>query len=141
VLAHAGNDRVLLGAGNDRTYLGLGDDYAEGGLGNDRILANQGRDVTDGGDGDDDLWALVRTDVTGPRDIAGDVVRGAAGNDTIHVRDGELDVVSCSPGFDVARLDFADVTESATAAAPNGNCERVRRAAPRPRGDTREGEG
>ena len=59
-------------------------------------------------------------------------MRGGAGNDRIHVRDGELDVVSCGPGFDVALLDFADVIEGATAQAPNGDCERVRRAAPRP---------
>jgi len=79
--------------------------------------------------------------VTGPGDIAGDVVRGAAGNDRIRVRDGELDVISCGPGFDVALLDFADVIEGATAAAPDGDCERVRRAAPRPGADMREGEG
>ena len=40
--------------------------------------------------------------MTGPGDIAGDVVRGGAGNDRIRVRDGELDVISCGPGFDVA---------------------------------------
>ena len=42
------------------------------------------------------------------------MVRGAAGNDRIRVRDGELDVISCGPGFDVAILDFADVIDGAT---------------------------
>ena len=88
--------------------------------------------MTDGGDGDDDLWALLKADVTGPGDIAGDVVRGADGNDRIRVRDGELDVISCGPGFDVALLDFADVIEGATPRGADGDCERVRRAAPRP---------
>jgi Ca2+-binding RTX toxin-like protein len=120
---------------------GPGDDEQAGGPGNDRIFANHGRDVTDGGPGDDDLWALLRRDVTGPGDIAGDVVRGGEGNDRIRVRDGELDVISCGPGADVAILDFADAIEGATAAAPQGDCERVRRHAPRPGADQPEGNG
>ena len=70
--------------------------------------------------------------MTPPGDIAGDVVRGARGqrHDPHHFRDGELDVVGCGPGYDVALLDFADVIESGTPAAPNGDCERVRRSAP-----------
>ena len=136
-----GNDSSDGGPENDRMFGGAGDDTQAGGPGNDRIFANHGRDVTDGGDGDDELWALVRTDVTGPGDIAGDVVRGAAGNDRIRVLDGELDVISCGAGFDVALLDFADAIEGATAAAPVGDCERVRRAVPRPSDDMRESEG
>jgi Ca2+-binding RTX toxin-like protein len=119
---------------------GPGDDNQAGGPGNDRIFANHGRDVTDGGPGDDDLWALLRRDVTGPGDIAGDVIRGGDGNDRIRVRDGELDVIGCGPGFDVAILDFADAIEGATAEAPDGECERVRRAAPRAGDDRREGD-
>ena len=143
-------DFILGGPDNDTSYGelgpdlmagGPGDDTQDGGIGNDRIFANLGRDVTDGGEGNDNLWALLRADVTGPNDIAGDVVRGAAGNDRIHTRDGELDVVSCGAGFDVALLDFADAIEGATAAAPNGDCERVRRAVPRPGADAPEGEG
>jgi hypothetical protein len=68
-------------------------------------------------------------------------VGGGAGHDRIRVRDGELDVIGCGPGFDVALLDFGDVIESSSAAAPDGDCERVRRAVPRPRGDMREREG
>ena len=43
--------------------------------------------------------------MTGPGDLAGDVVRGGVGDDRIFTRDGELDIVSCGPGLDVARLD------------------------------------
>jgi hypothetical protein len=57
------------------------------------------------------------------------------------VRDGEQDIIACGPGFDVAILDLADAIEGAGAEVPGGDCERVRRAAPRPRADTREGEG
>src|SRR5690349_13807683 len=102
---------------------GPGNDQQAGGEGNDVILANLGRDVSDGGPGDDRLYALARLDVTGPGDLAGDVVRGGIGNDRIFTRDGELDVVSCGAGVDVARLDFADVIEGATPASPNGDCE------------------
>jgi hypothetical protein len=68
-------------------------------------------------------------------------VRGGDGNDRIRVRDGELDVISCGPGLDVAILDFADVIEGATLTALDGDCEHVRRAAPRPGEDRREGDG
>ena len=51
---------------------------------------------------------------------------------------GELDVVSCGPGVDVARLDASDVIEGATPAAPDGDCERVRRGVPRPGSDAPE---
>ena len=96
------------------------------------VLANLGRDVSDGGPGDDRLYALALRDVTGPGDLAGDVVRGGAGDDRLFTRDGELDVVSCGLGLDVARLDAVDVIEGATPAAPDGDCERIRRGVPRP---------
>jgi len=38
-------------------------------------------------------------------------------------------------------LDFPDVIESATPTAPDGDCERVRRAVPPPGADRRDGEG
>jgi Ca2+-binding RTX toxin-like protein len=133
IRGRAGNDTNDGGEGDDRLAGGPGDDEQAGGPGDDRIFANHGRDVTDGGEGDDRLWALIRSDVTGPGDIAGDVVRGAGGNDRIRTRDGELDVIGCGPGFDVAVVDFAD--------AVDGDCERVRRHAPRPGGHRREGDG
>jgi hypothetical protein len=79
--------------------------------------------------------------VTGPGDVAGDIVRGGAGDDRIRVRDGEQDIVACGPGYDVAILDDADVIEGASADAPRGDCESVRRAAPRAGDDLRERDG
>ena len=76
--------------------------------------------------------------MSGPGDIAGDTVSGDEGNDVIRVRDGELDVVSCGTGFDKAILDDADVIAGATAAQPDGDCERVKRAEPRPGEDLEE---
>jgi len=57
---------------------------------------------------------------------------------SVWISDVHLGSASCQAG---ALLDFADVIEGATAAAPYGDCERVRRAAPRPGADMREGEG
>jgi hypothetical protein len=76
--------------------------------------------------------------VTGPGDLEGDIVRGGDGNDRIRTRDGEQDIVNCGPGFDVARLDLVDVIEGASTTLPNGDCERVQRADPRPGEDADE---
>jgi hypothetical protein len=76
------------------------------------------------------MWALARADVHSRHDHRGDTVYGDAGNDTIHTRDGEADVVFCGPGVDTALLDFKDVIGDATPANPNGSCEVVQRAAP-----------
>ena len=132
------NDTSAGQNGPDLMAGGPGDDTQDGGEGNDRIFANAGRDTTEGGPGDDRLWALIQLDVTGPGDLAGDIVRGADGNDRIRTRDGEQDVVSCGPGFDVARLDMLDVIEGASTTAPDGDCERVLRAEPRPGEDLEE---
>ena len=134
----ADNDTGLGQDGNDLMVGGPGDDAQDGGPGNDRIFANRGRDTTEGGPGDDVLWALIKADVTGPGDLEGDIVRGGDGNDRIRTRDGEQDVVSCGPGADVAILDLVDVIEGATATAPDGDCERVVRAEPRPGDDSQE---
>ena len=147
LLGGDGRDVLRGGGGNDRAdgqgegdFLlgGPGDDQQQGGDGDDVILANIGRDVSDGGPGNDRLYALARVDVSGPGDLAGDVVRGGIGDDRIRTRDGELDIVSCGAGADVARLDSADVIEGASTAAPDGDCERVKRAAPGPREDAPE---
>ena len=54
-----------------------------------------------------------------------DTLRGEDGDDTFHLRDGEADVVNCGPGNDTALLDNKDIIEDATAAIPNGSCEKV----------------
>jgi hypothetical protein len=76
--------------------------------------------------------------VHGPHDRQGDTVYGDDGNDTIHTRDGERDVVYCGPGVDTALLDFKDVIGDATAQNPNGSCEVVSRHRPRRGADRQE---
>ena len=115
---------------------GTGDDVQYGGEGNDTIFANIGVDTTYGENGNDDLWALARSDVhpgpNGEVDQVGDTLDGGAGDDTFHTRDGEVDRITCGDGNDTALLDTVDVITDATAANPNGSCERVIRKAPKP---------
>ena len=47
-------------------------------------------------------------------------------------------MVSCGPGEYTAILDNADVIAGATPATPNGDCEQVKRAEPRPGDDLEE---
>ncbi len=130
-----GRNRIGGGAGNDLISGGSGDDVSHGGDGNDRIYANVGVDESFGDAGNDDLWALARADVTpgpgGEVDQVGDTLHGGAGDDTFHTRDGEVDKIDCGDGNDVALLDTVDVIIDATAANPNGSCEKVVRKAHR----------
>ena len=59
----------------------------------------------------------------------GDTLDGGPGNDRFRTRDGEVDKITCGDGYDVAYLDTVDVITDATAANPNGSCERVIRVA------------
>ncbi len=81
---------------------------------------------------------MSRFDVTGPGDVIGDTLHGEDGADDLRARDGEADKIDCGAGEDVARLDLVDVIVDATAQNPNGSCERVVRAAPRPSDDAPE---
>jgi Ca2+-binding RTX toxin-like protein len=128
-----GNDTSFGENGNDMMAGGTGDDTQYGGPGNDRIFANLGQDTTFGEDGNDNLWALARGDVQGAGDPVGDALDGGPGDDTFHTRDGELDRITCGDGNDRALLDQFDVITDATAANPNGSCERVARKPARPR--------
>ncbi len=134
----ADSDRVHGNGGRDLISGGTGDDVLRGNDGNDGIFANRGVDEVFGGSGDDELWAMARADVSGPGDVVGDTVHGEAGNDDIRTRDGEADKVDCGAGNDIARLDQVDVITDATAGNPNGSCERVVRADPKPREDATE---
>ena len=140
----AGNDQSDGGPGADKMYGGSGDDVQYGGAGNDTILANLGADHTYGGEGGDNLYALARGDVhpgpNGEVDTVGDSVDGGPGNDTIHTRDGEVDTVTCGEGQDRAILDTVDVISDATPANPNGSCEVVKRALPKPSDANAEGD-
>lgn len=134
----AGNDRLNGNRGADLISGGVGDDVSHGNRGPDRIAANRGADESFGGRGNDTLFALARADVTGPGDVVGDTLHGEGGDDRLHTRDGEADKVDCGPGNDVAQLDVVDVIVDATAENPNGSCERVVRAAPKPQEDAEE---
>ena len=120
------------------SLVGTGDDKQYGGPGNDTIYASLGRDESWGEDGDDTLWALARKDVTSANDTEGDVLHGGNGNDRFKTRDGEQDVIDCGPGVDTALLDAQDVIADATPQNPNGSCEVVNRAAPKPDQDRSE---
>ncbi|MEA2308713.1 MAG: hypothetical protein QOI65_999, partial [Thermoleophilaceae bacterium] len=68
----------------------------------------------------------------GEVDTVGDTLDGGPGNDRLHTRDGEVDTVTCGEGHDRALLDEVDVIADATSENPNGSCEVVKRAAPKP---------
>jgi Ca2+-binding RTX toxin-like protein len=133
-----GNDTSDGENGNDLMSGGTGDDVQNGGPGNDTIFANLGQDTSYGGDGNDHLWALARGDVQGVGDPVGDALDGGPGDDVFRTRDGEVDRITCGDGNDLAILDHVDVITDATAANPNGSCERVVRRAPRPRDSAHE---
>jgi len=92
-----------------------GDDKINGGDGFDVLHGGLGADTINGGTGNDRLTARVR-------DAKSDTVNGEAGDDRIWVRDGTRDVVTCGPGFDRVRADFADDVAA--------DCERDKRHTP-----------
>ena len=57
----------------------------------------------------------------------GDALTGGRGRDTFHVRDGEVDRISCGQGRDRVLADQYDVIVDATPANANGSCEVVLR--------------
>ena len=68
-----------------------------GSSGNDRIVGQSGKDEIDGGSGNDNIDGGESDDtiVGGP---GTDHIAGGNDDDTINVRDGERDVVSCGTG-------------------------------------------
>jgi hypothetical protein len=77
--------------------------------GTDALVGSARYDIVCARGGDD------RIDARG----AADFVFAEAGNDRVYARDGYADVISCGPGYDVARVDLSD--------RPRSNCERVSR--------------
>ena len=147
ILARGGNDRVRARGGDDRVYGGSdndviaggrGDDRLYGEAGNDHIFGQLGVDEEWGGPGNDDLWAMAHGDVSGTGDTTADTLHGGPGDDRFHTRDGEADRIDCGEGRDVAFLDEEDVIVDATPANPNGSCEVVVRAEPKPGEDQQE---
>jgi hypothetical protein len=117
-LHQVGDDGVLNGRG--------GDDELRGGDGRDRIDAGHGNDRVDAGFGDDTITGGPGRDTISADLGGGDCgpywCKYPYGNDTIEVRDGEVDSVSCGPGTDAVVADAADTIAT--------DCEQVDRAGP-----------
>ncbi len=100
---HAHRDTFRGGAGNDELYGRKGPDTLFGQRGRDLLAGGRGPDILDGGRGVDSLY-------------------GGYGDDVVLAQDGNLDVIVCGPGRDIAWVDQgADYWE-------DGGCEDVRRA-------------
>ena len=95
------NDYGQGGEGVDNATLRLGDDVFFGNGGNDLLVGHQGKDYLDGGDGDD-IFTITgfQTGVFGSSGkaddgnaewIAGDVIVGGVGTDTLRITSGALD--------------------------------------------------
>ncbi len=108
---------VLIGAG--------GDDELRGGDGADAIDGGPGADLLDGGFGDDAIIGGPGRDTVSADLAGGDCgplwCKYPFGNDTVDVRDGEADSVSCGVGTDRVLADAQDTV------APD--CEHVQRQA------------
>lgn len=83
--------------GVDNATLRLGDDTYFGGEGNDLLIGHQGADSLDGGTGDDIflissfggvLGAAGKADDGNPEWIAGDIIIGGSGTDTLRITGG-----------------------------------------------------
>lgn len=80
-------------------------DVLTGGSGNDTLTAGYGNDTITGGPGKD----IVNADRAGRcNELHCDLPGGALGDDTIDVRDGEVDTVACGIGNDKVVADAAD---------------------------------
>ncbi|MDA0179608.1 hypothetical protein OJ997_04815 [Solirubrobacter phytolaccae] len=107
LLGLGGNDTLIAGdAHGDVVDGGAGDDLVEGGFGDDKLVGGPGRDIVNGDR--KSRCNEYHCDYFG------------AGNDTIDVRDGEVDSVTCGVGTDRVIADAGD-----TIAA---DCETVERA-------------
>jgi Ca2+-binding RTX toxin-like protein len=122
-LAQVGDASVLSGrGGDDRLRAGDGPDRVDGGPGNDALDAGFGDDVIVGGPGRDTISADLAGGDCGPQ-----WCRYPYGNDTVDVRDGEIDSVTCGAGQDTVAADAADVVapdcESVTRGAAPSNAD------------------
>ena len=107
LLGNGGDDVLIAGdAHGDTVDGGAGADLVEGGFGDDRLVGGPGRDTVNG-----DRKSRCN-------EYSCDVF--VAGNDTIEVRDGEVDSVTCGTGTDRVVADHDDVVAA--------DCETVDRA-------------
>src|SRR5207237_739446 len=156
IVGYDGDDTIDGGAGDDTVDGYVGNDTVRGGDGNDIVLGDHyeaaGHDVMDGGPGYDRIttdYTLPEYDANNPdgaitfdagpgKDrVDADTAGGDCGpkwckypygNDTIELRDGEIDSVTCGAGDDTVRADSNDVV------APD--CEHVERGGVAPGPDT-----
>ena len=111
---NGGDDVLIAGDANaDAVDGGAGNDLVEGGFGDDRLVGGAGRDTVNG-----DRKSRCN-------EYSCDLI--VAGSDTIEVRDGEVDSVTCGPGVDRVLADAADVVAA--------DCENVERGGQAPGGD------
>ena len=100
-----GGPSTLVGDGGDDVLKGGdGPDTIDGGSGSDTIVAGYGDDQIVGGPGRDTIDADRSTGDCGPL-----WCKYPYGNDTVDVRDGELDSVTCGGGQDTVYADPIDV--------------------------------
>jgi hypothetical protein len=119
VRGHGGNDRLVGDDDEETIDGGAGDDYIEGGFNNDTLIGGPGRDT-------------VFADETGAYCNYWTYCMAPFGNDTIDVRDGEIDTVDCGVGTDTVQADTVDVLSS---------CETVTTAPAQPAGGGTPGPG
>ena len=95
---------------------GAGDDVLQGGDGADKLDGGPGADGIDGGYGDDTITGGPGRDKISADMSGGDCgplwCKFPYGNDTVDVRDGEADQVSCGDGTDTVYADAIDVVDS-----------------------------
>jgi Ca2+-binding RTX toxin-like protein len=113
IRTNGGNDVVTGGSRDETIDGGAGDDKLEGGFGNDTITGGPGRDVINAEQSASQCGLLQSCTVP-------------FGNDTIDVRDGEADQVSCGVGNDKVVADALDTIDP--------DCEVVDRAGAGPAG-------
>lgn len=98
IRTNGGNDTVTGGSRDETIDGGPGDDHLEGGFGNDTIVGGPGRDVINAEQSASQCGILQSCTVP-------------FGNDTIDVRDGEADQVSCGIGQDKVVADPIDTID------------------------------
>ena len=110
LIGNGGNDELRGGDGQDRIDGGDGDDKIDGGFGDDTITGGPGRDS-------------ISADLAGG-DCGPLWCKYPYGNDTVDVRDGAPDSVTCGAGTDSVKADAEDTV------APD--CEQVDKSGPAP---------
>jgi Ca2+-binding RTX toxin-like protein len=105
VRGNGGDDTLDLSDADDSIDGGAGNDHIEGGNGNDRIVGGPGADWIHGDEPGGECSYIY--------------CKLPSGNDTIDVRDGEADQVSCGVGTDTVLADAIDTVSN--------DCETINR--------------